>query len=143
MNTDGTRYYEIRSGWGSESKCLCWGLSRFGNGHDAEMEAAVCQSKKPGDGTSFCICFVPVIPKVKSPAVVRAQRIRNMKARAARMPLLADQIEAEEMQKSYYSEAEAERDQADRRALNEKLLVNWWAEHTPDKQIILSAKIQN
>jgi len=133
---DSTRYYEIRSGWG-ESKCLCWGLSRFGKGHDAEMEAAVSQSKKPGDGTSFCVSFTPVMPKIKTPAAVRAQRIRNMKARAARMPLLADQIEAEEMQKPYFSETEAERDQEERRALHEKLIAKWWVEHTPDKKIVL------
>lgn len=132
-----TRYYEIRSTWGPDGKCIRWGLSRFGKLHDDEMDAAISAGKKLGDGTSLCVGFTPVIPTTKTAAAVQAHRIRNMRARAAKLPLLAAQIEAEELAKPYFSLEDAERDQAERRVYYDKWAAKWWAEHTPDKQIHL------
>ena len=134
---DETRYYELRSTWGPDGECIRWGLSRFGKKHDAEMDAAVSTGKNLGDGTSLCVSFTPVIPRMKSAAAVQAHRIRNMRARAAKLPLLAAQIEAEELAKPYFSIEQAERDQAERLAYFEKWAAQWWADHTPDKQVHL------
>jgi hypothetical protein len=134
---DETRFFEIKDGWGPDSKCVSWGLSRFGKRHDEEMSQAIAALHTPGDGKSFCVGFTPSIPKMHSPARVAAQRIRNMKARAAKLPLLADQIEAEEMKRSYFSEAEAERDQAERRAYYGKWEARFWEQHPEALRIVL------
>jgi hypothetical protein len=101
------------------------------------MSQAIAALHTPGDGKSFCVGFTPSIPKMHTPARVAAQRIRNMKARAAKLPLLADQIQAEEMKRSYFSEAEAERDQAERRAYYVKWEARFWEQHPEALRIVL------
>ena len=133
-----TRIYEIKSDWGSDSKLICWGMSRFGDGHDAEMEEAVAADKVPGDGKPFCVGFAPEMPKFRKPEQVRAQRIGNMLRRAAKLPLFADQIEAEEIQKDYFSLAAAENHQTKRKAYMEKWCEKFWREHTAELEIKLS-----
>lgn len=136
---DKTRYYEIRSAMGPNGKCVRWGLSRFGLRHDEGMSQAIGSIKVPGDGTSFCVGFTPSLPKLHSPARVGAQRVRNMKARAAKLPLFASQIEAEELKREYYSLAQAERDQAERRAYIESWASRFWDEHPESLRLILPA----
>jgi len=98
-----TRVYSIRDGLGSK-KLLSWGLSRYGDKHDAEMEIAVAKNKIPGDGKWFCVGFTPdESPRLKTPEQVQAQRIGNMKRRAAKLPLFRAEIEARQINKDYFS----------------------------------------
>lgn len=137
---DVTRYYEVKEGNRGYGKCIRWGLSRFGKRHDDEMSRAVSCYHPPGDTkSSFWIGFTPSIPTMQSPARVVARRVSNMKKRAAKFPLLADQIEAEEMKRSYFSEAEAERDQAERRAYFENWVAQFWEQHPETLRISIPA----
>jgi len=135
-----TRIYEIKSNWGSDSKLICWGMSRFGDGHDAEMEEAVTADKIPGDGKPFCVGFTPEIPKLRKPEQVRAQRIRNMQRRAAKLPLFVEEIEAREMQRDYFLMEAVEKHRSKRKAYIEKWCEEFWREHTPELEIKLSNK---
>jgi hypothetical protein len=133
----GTRIYELRYGWGSESNIMRWGASRFGKGHDDEMQAEVFKDTSPGNGMYFYVVFVPETPRLKTPEQVQAQRIANMRRRAAREPLFADQIEAAELQREYYSLEAARAAQARRRQCYEKWSKRFYDEHRPELEISL------
>jgi hypothetical protein len=134
---DETRYYEITDGWGPDSTCVRWGLSRFGERHDDEMFQAIAALHTPGDGKSLRVSFTPSVLKMQSTDRVLAQRIRNMKARAEKMPLLADQIIARELEREYFSKAEVERNQAERKAYYEKFEALFWEKHPESLRIVL------
>lgn len=134
-----TRIYSIRDSWKSDAKVLRWGASRFGDKHDPEMEKAVADGHKiPGDGKPFCVDFTPEMPRFKSPAQCREQRIRNMRKRIQqRDPLFADQFEVQELKRDYFSLEKVTRDQETKKAYFEKWILNFWNEHSPDKEVKL------
>ena len=136
MNT--TRCYEVSTGRGPDRSIICWGLSRFGERHDEEMQNTVLvRAGPPGSGTAFYITFTPTIPRQHSPERVVAQRIRNMKARAAKFPLLAPLIEQEEMKRDYFSVETARKDGEERRAFLEKCVSDFWKKHPKELRINL------
>ena len=124
-----TRIYEIRDGFGPGAKVLRWGASRFGDGHDYEVQNIVLSGSTPGDGRALCVGFVPVIPLFWPAERVRAQRIRNMRRRAAKEPLFADQIEAEEMRREYFTIEHAERSQLEKKSQWENIVNEFWKTH--------------
>ncbi len=134
-----TRCYEIHSGHGTGRKVLCWGLSRFGERHDEEMQNAVfSRGGAPGSGKAFCVTFTPgAMPRQLSPEKVAARRIRNMKARAAKTPLLAPVIEQEEMKRAYYSVEAARSAGEKRRAFLETLVEEFWKQRPEETRITL------
>jgi len=91
----------------------------------------------PGSGTAFYITFTPTIPRQHSPERVVAQRIRNMKARAAKFPLLAPIIEQEEMKRDYFSVETARKDGEERRVFLESLVSTFWQQHPEELRINL------
>ncbi len=133
------RCYELCTGHGPGRSILCWGLSRFGEHHDEDMQNAVfAKAGPPGSGQTFHVTFTPgEIPKQHSPERVVAQRIRNMKARAAKFPLLAPIIEQEEMKRDYFSVETARKDGEERRVFLESLVSTFWQQHPEELRINL------
>jgi hypothetical protein len=134
-----TRCYEVCTGYGHNRKILCWGLSRFGEKHDGEMQKEIfARAGAPGSGRIFCVTFTPgAMPRQLSPEKVAARRIRNMKARAAKIPLLAPVIEQEEMKRAYFSVEAARSAGKKRRAFLESLVEKFWKQHPEETRITL------
>ncbi len=133
-----TRIYEVKDHY-YKGSTIVWGASRFGSKVDDEMEKAVCKAADtvPGDGKPLCIIFVPEYPKFKKPEHVLAQRIRNMKKRAAKTPLFAHQIEAEELQKDYFTLDEIIKHQEKRRKYIKESNLQFWEDFSTEKEIRL------
>ena len=133
-----TRVYSIRNRLGYETIVLRWGLSRYGDNHDPEMEAAVGAFRAIGDGTGFYVSFTPdKAPRMKTPEQVQAQRIRNMQRRAAKLPLFTAEIESRQITKDYFSIEHAEQSQRDRSCVHRKFAEEFWQKHAPELEVRL------
>ena len=133
-----TRIYEIRKRGTGE--ILKWGASRFGNGCDDEVGEIILSGTLPGDDKIFCVCFTPTTPRMKTAEQVRAQRIRNMHRRAAKLPLFADQIKAKEMKKDYFSINHAKRSQTRRKINHEHFVNEFWEDRSQNIQVALNRR---
>ena len=135
------RIYSVQKGWmGDNREIIAWEMSRFGDAHDAEMEQAVSKAagKISGDGNCFCVGFSPDdVPRLMKPEHVQALRIRNMKRRAARLPLFSAEIEEKQMQRSYFSIEDAEQAQKNRKAYHEEWASKFWDKYNSELEVCL------
>jgi hypothetical protein len=136
MYPPNTRIYEVKDHY-YKGNVIAWGASRYGNKRDNEMEEAVCKAADtvPGDKKTLYINFVPEDPKIKKPEHILAQRICNMKKRAAKTPLFAGQIEAEQLKKNYFTLGDVIKHQEERRKMITELNMKFWEGLSADKEV--------
>lgn len=129
------RLYELRD---DNNKILSWGKSRFDDGTDNELAEAVYAEWALGSSLRCCVCFEPPPHKQRTPEQMRAQRIRNMKERiAAKAPLFADQLEAEEMEREYFSLERCQADHQERAEYLAQATVDFWNNRPADREVTI------
>ncbi|MFH1984759.1 MAG: hypothetical protein ABIL58_23205 [Pseudomonadota bacterium] len=123
------------SGTPDSRKVLKWGVSRFGNRPDPEVEAAVGAYHELGK-TALYTGWVPEPMRFESAEKMLAHRIRNAKARVRKKDALFydDQL-AKELSRPKYTIDACRADLAIKKQLEENYIAKWWAEHTEAKRV--------
>jgi len=132
------RVYTLFKGNGADRIIIQWGVSRFGNKHDQEMEDAVSVGQILGK-EHVGIEWLPEPCKQRSPEMMRAQRLRNMRKRLSKYPLFFDEFEKAELRKEYFSLKGCQADYEDRTKTDQEWMAKWWKAH-PD---ILRVRLPN
>ena len=138
----GTRIYEIREGYGDNQRLLVWAAGRKGRNHDPQVSEAIEELSTLGR-TSLYVVFSPTTPRQRSAEARLAQRIGNMRRRAARAPLFADQIEAEQLAGNPLLSIEHARlSVKDTAEFHEQYAQHWAAAHAQALQVILAEDLR-
>lgn len=135
------RYYSVESGYGAGAVVLRWGLSRFGDATDSEMQETVARGMHLGS-EHFCVGWTPRRGRPHSPERMLQQRIGNMERRIRRKwPLYADQFIADEMRRDKFTLAACRRDAEIKTDCHETWVAEFWAKFSEDKRIVLPSSV--